>query len=281
MEQGTLRDIRSVCMWAERTKGKGNRERITEAWLHGVAEAYKRKLTTLNLDRAASLLQREADQRQRCSKQSIKVDNRDKIGQVVRPGCRSQGWPVPRSLFRDETFGSIYTVTANIPGHPLFSWCPTVIGICLCGGPSMRRHNGSPPSSHIATQPSHLFPYDLISGRSPHKLAPRSHARSPCAKTLEEKRKKKPSPLTTIKCPFSLFKIQTWKKTGKNAKKVDICPSLDTTQGNCQNRMMQPLPTFVRFPSTEPAPWFFPLTPNMFLIYSCFVFSGPMMQLFS
>lgn len=75
----------------ERQREQRERENH-EAWLRGDEEAYKRKLTTLNSDRAAaSLLQAEADQRQRCSKQSIKVDNRDKIGQVARPGCRSQG----------------------------------------------------------------------------------------------------------------------------------------------------------------------------------------------
>lgn len=72
--------------------------------------------------------------------------------------------------------------------------------------------------------------------------------------------------------------MQKKKVKEKEKEKVDICPSLDTTQGNCQNRMMmQALPTFVRFPSTEPAPWFLPLTPSMFLIYFCFVFSVSMM----
>lgn len=71
------------------------------------------------------------------------------------------------------------------------------------------------------------------------------------------------------------------KEDGKKAlhatKKSGYLPFLNTTQGNCQKQDDAALPTFVRFPSTEPAPWFFPLTPNMFLIYSCVVFSVPMM----
>lgn len=90
------RHVSDRCAYDRENERQRKQGENHEAWLRGDGEAYKRKLTTLKLDKtAASLLQREADQGQRCSKQSMKVDKRDKIGQVARPGLSKPGLTCP------------------------------------------------------------------------------------------------------------------------------------------------------------------------------------------